>query len=284
MAAIVSIITPYLNAELFIPRFVAAIQSQTRNDWICIMVDDGSTDNGTLKLQRLVSTDCRFILVKNTFRKCWPGPASARNCALSHVETPLVAFCDVDDIWHPQKLEYQLAFHTSHNLDISVTSYGRFFNNKLNEPLPSKVTPPYHLSLDHLRGRNPIPMLTVLIRTPLARSGFLQIAHEDFLFWLQLFRSYPEIRYGCYPALLSFYCIHSGNVSARKVQMPIWTYRVFRTFGYSRLRSLSYLVSWIVDHVCLRLNPMLRRPSSFSVAELLEMPPLHLPQAVLSSR
>ena len=284
MQALVSIITPYRNASKFLPRFVSSMQSQTRTDWICLMIDDGSTDDGPTELARLVAADCRFTLIKNTSPKYWPGPASARNCALSLVNTSLVAFCDVDDLWHPRKLEYQLYFHRANNLDLSVSAYGRFLHDRPSDPIRTFVCPPANLDLNDLYGRNPIPMLTVIMSSDLVGGGFFQVPHEDFLFWLELFRANPSLRYGCLPTVLGFYCIHRDNLSSQKASMPIWTYRVFRNFGLSRTSSLVLLLSWISDHLLGRpYSCFLPNLTKLSVCDLLEMHPLHLEQDVLSS-
>lgn len=275
----VTIITPYRNSERFLLRFVLSIRAQTRSDWLCIMVDDASTDNGPQYLEQLTANDTRFKLIRNTFQRSHPGPASARNCALSYVDTPLIAFCDVDDLWHPEKLERQLSYHLTNNLDLSVSAYGRFCNDLISQPLRSIVCPPAQLTHTTLRGPNPIPMLTVIMASHLVGVGFLQVAHEDFLFWLDLFRRNPSLRYGCLQQVLSFYCIHSDNLSASKSLMPIWTYRVFRQSGESRLLSLYFLFIWIRGHISNRLAlfPYLNA-DNLLLADLLECTPLTVTQ------
>ena len=241
------------------------------------MVDDGSTDNGEQDLHRIVSGDSRFILLSNESLKTWPGPASARNFGLSSVKTPLVAFCDVDDLWHPQKLELQLAFHFSNQLDLSVTAYARFSQHQLDDHHLSLFCPPKYLTLENLIGRNPIPMLTVILSTQLARNGFQQVAHEDFLFWLELFRAHPSLRYGCLPLLLSYYCVHPANHSRHKALMPLWSYQVFRRFGLSPLSSLHSLLRWLLSHLTLQLHITLRHnilPTS--LVESLQNPPFEV--------
>lgn len=275
----VSIITPYRNSAKFLPRFVASIQSQTRTDWVCLMVDDGSTDNGPHELRQLVSGDPRFLLLTNGFLKTSPGPASARNYALARVKTKLVAFCDVDDIWHPQKLHHQLAFHSLHNLDLSVSAYARFSDKQMDQPPVQLICPPQKLSLKNLKGKNPIPMLTVILSTDLAHSGFQQIAHEDFLFWLDLFRSQPSLRFGCIPLVLAFYCVHNDNLTSRKLNMPLWTYRVFLRHTQSKTKSLALLGHWLIAHIYeWFLHPLIKKPGKLAISQLLEMPPLHLRQ------
>lgn len=284
MEALITIITPYRNASKFLPRFVSSIRSQTRHDWTCLMVDDNSTDNGPTELLELVADDPRFCLVKNTFPKSGPGPAAARNCALALVNTALVGFCDVDDLWHPRKLEHQLLFHLSNNLDLSVSAYGRFLHDRPFDPLKALVCPPSELHLSDLYGRNPIPMLTVIMTSELASFGFRQVPHEDFLFWLELFRANPSLRYGCIPNVLAFYCIHSNNLSSQKVSMLFWTYRVYRNFGFSRTASLVLLSYWMSDHLFGRLfTSILPNFTNPSVTDLLAMHPLHLEQDESSS-
>ena len=277
MKPLVSVITPYRNAQQFLPRFVESLQRQTTKDWICIMVDDGSSDGGPSFLADLVGDDLRFQLITNTNPKHWPGPASARNCALTHVQTDYVAFCDVDDLWHPEKLDRQLSYHCSNNLDLTVSAYARFIDGQTDQPPQRVVCPPPQLVLRDLFGHNPIPMLTVILSADLARIGFSEVVHEDFLFWLDLFKAHPSIRYGCLPEILAFYCIHQRSVSSQKAVMPFWAYRVFRNSGLSHVRSLLSLFFWGIDHVLSRVSAW--RSSEgvrFSIRDLLVRPPLHL--------
>lgn len=275
MNSIVSIITPYRNAAKYLPRFVSSIIAQSLTEWICIMVDDGSTDDGPLQLDRTVGNDPRFILIKNTLKKMCPSPASARNCGLSQVTTPLVAFCDVDDMWHPLKLERQVSFHLDNHLDLSVSAYGRFLDNKPSYPIYSFICPPSELNLTKLRGRNPIPMLTVLISTQLARIGFSQVSHEDFLFWLQLFRAHPSLRYGCLREVLAYYCVHPDSTSGKKSKVPIWVFNVYRRFGLSTCSSLWLMLFWLKDHLLARVALLLAtRHKQYYVQSLLKQQPL----------
>jgi len=280
----VSIVTPYRDARRFIASFVDALKSQTFQDWLCIMVNDGSSDGGPALLADLVGHDSRFLLINNTISKHGRGPASARNCALALVGSDLVAFCDIDDFWHAEKLQKQLDFHWSNQLDLSVSAYARFLDGQQARPPQSLVCPPAQLQLRDLLGRNPIPMLTVILSTELARSGFAQVPHEDFLFWLDLFKARPNMRYGCLPEVLAFYRLHPSSLSSRKIAMPLWAYRVFRNFGQSRQRSFVYLCFWLFDHFRDQLGLWKREfIIGNSIAELQEKPPLRLSQGELSS-
>ena len=210
MKSLVSVITPYRIAMRFLPGFVHSLRSQTAQDWSCIMVDDGSSDGGPALLSDLVADDSRFLLISNTNPKHGHGPASARNCALALVQTEYVAFCDVDDLWHPEKLQRQLKFHLSNQLDLTVSAYARFIDGQLDQPPQRIVCPPEKLVFRDLFGHNPIPMLTVILSADLARTGFSEVAHEDFFFWLELFKARPSNRYLCLKFLLTIVYIRKA--------------------------------------------------------------------------
>ena len=241
------------------------------------MVDDSSSDGGPELLGDLVADDSRFLLISNTNPKHWPGPASARNCALALVQTDYVAFCDVDDLWHPDKLQRQMKFHRSNQFDLTVSAYARFIDGQLDQPPQRIVCPPQKLVFRDLFGLNPIPMLTVILSADLARTGFSEVAHEDFLFWLELFKARPSIRYGCLPEVLAYYCIHQKSLSSHKVVTPFWAYRVFRNSGQTPIRSMYFLILWGMDHLLDRALALIRHNDvTTSTWSLLAIPPLIL--------
>lgn len=274
-----TIITPYLNAEKFIPSFVSSLLSQTFTNWKCILIDDGSTDHGPSLLSSLVSSDPRFILTHSPAvqgPRSIPGPASARNHGLCFVDSPLVAFCDIDDIWHPQKLTRQLSFHLANSLDISVSAYMVFSSTDLT-CYRHVITPPSTLDFSSLLVRNRIPMLTLILNSSLLSTGFSQVRHEDFLAWISIFRNNSNLKYGCLREVLAFYRIHSSNLTSSRLKMPIWTFSVYRSAGFSRLTSLILLIRWFHSHTleaATRIPLTLLRRKRHAISFLLASNPL----------
>ena len=274
---LVSVIIPTYNSENFIRLTLESVLSQSYQNIEIIIVDDNSSDS-TLDIIKDISEDNPKIkyysLPVNT-----GTPAAPRNYGVSMSKGEFIAFIDSDDLWHPEKLERQLNFHCSNHFDLTVSAYARFIDGQIDQPPQRVVCPPAQLVFRDLFGRNPIPMLTVILSADLARIGFSEVAHEDFLFWLELFKSRPSIRYGCLPEILAFYCIHQRSLSSQKAVMPFWAYRVFRNSGQSRHRSLFSLFFWSIDHI---LNRLLALSGSvvvrFSIGELLVRPPLLLRQ------
>ena len=92
---------PTHNASRLIDRKIDSVLHQTIKDFELIVIDDGSTDNTRSRAETAALQDPR-INVRN-------GVAKARNSGIEAVKGEFVAFLDADDVWHPQKLERQLA-------------------------------------------------------------------------------------------------------------------------------------------------------------------------------
>ena len=48
----VSIVTPFLDAALFLEAAITSVLGQTLEDWELLLVDDGSTDESTATARR----------------------------------------------------------------------------------------------------------------------------------------------------------------------------------------------------------------------------------------
>ncbi len=97
----ISIITPVFNDSKTIGRAVRSILDQTYKDYEIIVVDDGSTDDTKIEIEKF-GEDVKYIYQENS------GPAAARNLALKHAKGEWISFLDADDQWLPEKLEKQM--------------------------------------------------------------------------------------------------------------------------------------------------------------------------------
>lgn len=91
----VSIIIPIYNAEKYLDESLSCIKNQTYKDIEVICIDDGSTDNTNIILDRYVKKDVRFKVYKQKNR----GAASARNMGLRIARGDYILFLDCDDIF-----------------------------------------------------------------------------------------------------------------------------------------------------------------------------------------
>jgi len=85
-------------------RQIESIRAQTCADFVCIVSDDGSAPQLASAVARACAQDARFRFVGNRERV---GYYRNFERCLEHVpaDAAFVAFCDQDDVWHPDKLE-----------------------------------------------------------------------------------------------------------------------------------------------------------------------------------
>lgn len=115
---LVSIIMPSWNTGNFIAESIQSVINQTYRRWELIIVDDCSTDN----TDEVVGSfrDERIKYLKNEKNL---GAALTRNRALREARGEWIAFLDSDDLWKPQKLEYQIKFMEKNHIIFSYHEY-----------------------------------------------------------------------------------------------------------------------------------------------------------------
>jgi glycosyltransferase involved in cell wall biosynthesis len=101
----VDVVIPVRNRALFIAACLDSVRAQTLQPQSVIVVDDGSTD-GTAAILRHCARDWPTLRVIHVPHR---GVSAARNTGIAASTAQLVAFLDSDDLWHPEKLERQVA-------------------------------------------------------------------------------------------------------------------------------------------------------------------------------
>jgi glycosyltransferase involved in cell wall biosynthesis len=95
-----TIVTPTFNREDLVQITIHSIINQTFKDWELIIVDDGSTDNTEIAIQKyLLDTRIRYIKKSNS------GQAASLNVGASHAKGEFITFLDSDDEAYPNWLE-----------------------------------------------------------------------------------------------------------------------------------------------------------------------------------
>lgn len=116
---IVSIIIPVYQAENYLHRVLDSIIAQTFTDWICILIDDGSTDSSPTICDEYASTDCRIrVLHKHN-----EGVSAARNDGIKVAKGDYILFIDADD-WIDK--DYIEALLQHNNYPLVVTGYREY--------------------------------------------------------------------------------------------------------------------------------------------------------------
>ena len=95
MCDLISVVVPVYNTGLYLEKCIKSITQQDYPNIEIIMVDDGSTDDETIK-------KCDELVKQNSivhlFRKTNGGSASARNFGIKHAQGQYIGFVDSDDV------------------------------------------------------------------------------------------------------------------------------------------------------------------------------------------
>ena len=127
----ITLIVPIYNVEDYLEQCLDSIQNQIYKNFICIMVNDGSTDNSKAIAEKYLS-DERFILINQENK----GLSGARNTGLDYffgksVEQKIgnyISFIDSDDVISPDYLEYFVA-NIEPDVDIIEANIHTFFDD-----------------------------------------------------------------------------------------------------------------------------------------------------------
>jgi glycosyltransferase involved in cell wall biosynthesis len=103
---LVTIIIPSYNYGQFISQTLDSLLAQSYQNWECIIVDDGSTDNTSDIVARYQSRDRRFKGIKQANR----GLSAARNVGLKKAAGEYIQFLDADDLLEKRKIEHHLEY------------------------------------------------------------------------------------------------------------------------------------------------------------------------------
>lgn len=98
----VSVLIPVYNGAKYLSECIQSVIDQTQPAAEIIVIDDGSKD-ATAEVAASWGSRITYRRVEHG------GLPYARNHGLRFAETEFVAFVDCDDIWLPQKLEWQMA-------------------------------------------------------------------------------------------------------------------------------------------------------------------------------
>jgi glycosyltransferase involved in cell wall biosynthesis len=127
MTALVSVLMPLFNGTHTLPLALASLQAQTYENWECIIVDDGSTDDPAAVVNGV--RDARIQCHRLDRNR---GRGYARQRALELAHGRYITFLDGDDWLYPTKFGEQIALLTAQP-DIAIVSTGMAISNQYNE-------------------------------------------------------------------------------------------------------------------------------------------------------
>lgn len=201
---------PNYNCGPYIAEALDSLLAQSHTSWELIFCDDNSTDNSLDVVREYMARDERIKLITNSSGT--RGSAMCRNLAMAQASGEYLAFLDSDDVWYPRKLEKQIAFMRTSNIDICYMAYDVMRDN--GEKIHTIIPPEKVDYVDMLKGKW-MHTSTVAVRRSLPLEFPLLSIGQDIAMWLRLFRNGNYTGY----ALLDVeaaYRLRNGSSSSRK--------------------------------------------------------------------
>ncbi len=239
----ISVIIPAYNQAEFLPRTLDSVASQTfEGDLEVIVVDDGSPDESA-EVARAHRLDPIVLQQENQ------GVAAARNAGIEASRGTYLAFLDSDDVWHPSKIEKQVAaLERLHRPALSFTRYERK-STEGSVAEPCHPSPELDPTPSKLIRQNFMGCSTVLMhREIIDRTGMfptdplLSRGGQDYALWLRVAAYFPLVYV---PEVLVDYTVHATNrVGADPIkhfQGGIWALRSLWEWDPVRFRSMAHM-------------------------------------------
>jgi glycosyltransferase involved in cell wall biosynthesis len=253
---LVSVITIFLDARVFLEEAVQSLLQQSYRNWQLLLVDDGSSD-GSSEIARQYAMDfpdrIQYLSHPDQNNK---GTGPSRNLGIQHAAGDCIAFLDSDDVWLPNKLEQQVGFlqkHPSAGMTYGNTLYWYSWTgdpeDQSRDHLPdlgvaaeTLIEPPDLLPL-HLSGKAAAPCPTgILIR----RNVLESVDSFD-----EVFRGLYEDQALFAKVCLQFPVYVSGKCLEKYRQHPSSICHVAEKDG-SALAVRSLYLNWLQDYLASR--------------------------------
>jgi len=220
---LVSIIIPTYDRSGLIGPTLDSVFRQSYENWECLIVDDGSTDDTEIIVKTWTDKDSRF----KYYYKQNGGVSSARNYGINNAKGNYIQFLDSDDILHNRKLEFSL--NELNDVENCVNAMVICNFKMLGEDLNNLLIPYCILSPNILNFNNvlynwdidfSIPIHSGLFHENLFREfRFPEAikAYEDWLMWIYVFQKGGQVFFIDRPLVV--YRLHPSNICKDPIKL-----------------------------------------------------------------
>jgi len=197
MNPLVSVMMPCYNSADSLPLALASLIAQTYENWECILIDDGSSDDPYAVVKVFNDPRIRYFRFNTN-----QGRAIARQAALDKANGDFLAMLDADDWYYPNKLRIQVSALVAEPQAI-VAATGLVvvdYNNKIrgirtleNGSAPNQLRGPVIKLAMPPFGHAPSLIRMEIAKSVSYRPDFKQTEDSDFMIKLILGRCYLVI-------------------------------------------------------------------------------------------
>jgi glycosyltransferase involved in cell wall biosynthesis len=206
------VIIPTYNRLPFLKGTIRSVLAQRYDDFELFVVADGHQPDVEDFIRSLGDTRATYMYIEHC-----GFPARPRNTGVRASQAEYIAFCDDDDLWHPDKLAEQVRMMQQQKCGLCFT--GIDFIDENDEPMEQKYEfreryrtlrrDDFLLSLGFITNSS-----VMLRREVVEKAGFLDEdpnlrAVEDYQYWSRVLKYYSA----CYvDKPLVRYRIHTGSI------------------------------------------------------------------------
>ena len=198
----ISILMPIYNGIEFINKSVTSILEQTYDKWELLIGINGHPENSEIyKIAKAFEEKSDKVRVLDLYNI--KGKSNTLNDLIKHCKYDYIALLDVDDIWHPQKLQIQSAWLNKY--DVIGTNCVWFGDREGIVP----AIPQYDFSNYNFANVNPVINSSVVVRKNLCWWDSKFDGLEDYDLWIRI-RKQNKKFYNC-PQILVKHRIHNTS-------------------------------------------------------------------------
>lgn len=244
----VSIITPFYNAEKYLAESIASVIEQTYTNWELLLINDCSTDKSAAVALKYTQADARIKLVTLKQNR---GAGIARNKGIERAKGNKIAFLDADDRWKQHKLTTQLKFMEKNQVCICYSSYTLI--NESGKLLEKEIKALPVLSFKKLLRANYIGNLTAVYDVEQLGKTYAPALRkrQDWALWLDLVNKAGSA-HGISESL-AFYRVRKDSISSNKWTMLRYNFAVYHThLQYSLLKSTYLMLGFLWEQLLIK--------------------------------
>lgn len=213
---LVSIIIPTFNRSHLICEALDSILAQTYENWECIIVDDGSTDDTEMVVRKYVKKDARFQFHKRPTERLKGGNA-ARNFGFEVSNGEYINWFDDDDVMLEDFIKIKISLLTQ-STELVISS-GYYVDEKLENRKAIILNEQANLFKDYILWKLQILTPSVLFKKSFLKdkelfSPTIKRGQETEFFSRLLFRV-PKESYQIVNKPLFLYRLHQNTKSSK---------------------------------------------------------------------
>ena len=229
MLDLVSIIIPYYKKKYFFKKTINSILNQTYKNYEIIVIYD---DSKKLDLPFVKKVLKKIENKKIIINKKNQGAGVSRNLGIKKSKGKFLSFLDADDIWDKNKLNSQIKFMKTNNLNFSYSNYS-IIDEK--DVLIKKIKSPKMINFKKLLFSCDIALSSVIVNSNILKEvNFPNIkTKEDYLLWLKL--SKRNIKMMGINKNLTFWRKTSNSLSSsltQKLKDAFFVYNKYLKFNF----------------------------------------------------